>query len=230
MSSLYIKVLGNGISKSLVAKERSKIIVLRSYSRYAPFYEEAITDHEELEKINQGQRPKPIGVKAAESDQTSLLFYDETLRKFTNYVMREGMKETAQHLMNRTFMKIKQIQLTKFLDAQTQEEREAIELNPLTVFHRAVRNCTPILELTPIKRGGQTYQVPVAVTEKKANFIAMNWLIDAGKDKDRTKRFYDQLATELVNAYNGEGRVVRRKIDLHKQCEANKAYAHYRWG
>jgi small subunit ribosomal protein S7 len=56
-------------------------------------------------------------------------------------------------------MKIKQIQLTKFLDAQTQEERQAIELNPLTVFHRALQNCTPILELTPIKRSGQTYQV-----------------------------------------------------------------------
>jgi len=78
-------------------------------------------------------------------------------------------------------MKIKQIQLTKFLDAQTQEEREAIELNPLTVFHRAVRNCTPILELTPIKRGGQTYQVksqPKRTGNKRCiNFDLVTYLV-----------------------------------------------------
>nr|CAI5818136.1 unnamed protein product [Callosobruchus analis] len=83
--------------------------------------------------------------------------------------------------------------------------------------------------LTPIKRGGVKYQVPVPISEKKAQFMSMKWLIQAGQEKDKAVRFHLQLARELIDAANNTGRVIKKKHDLHKQCEANRAYAHYRW-
>lgn len=67
------------------------------------------------------------------------------------------------------------------------------------------------------------------ITAKRAQFVSMNWLIQAGKDKDSTIRFHMQLAKELIDAANNTGKVIKKKQDLHKQCEANRAYAHYRW-
>lgn len=93
-----------------------------------------------------------------------------------------------------------------------------------------MENCTPLLQLTPIKRGGATYQVPIPITEKHARFMAMKWLIIEANEKERTTHFPEKLAAEILDAYNNTGKVVKRKQDLHKQCEANRAFAHYRWG
>ncbi|KAJ8929809.1 hypothetical protein NQ314_017406 [Rhamnusium bicolor] len=75
----------------------------------------------------------------------------------------------------------------------------------------AVENCKPVMHLTPIKRGGVRYQVPVPITDKKAQFLSMKWLIAAGKEKDRNARFNLQLAKELIDAANNTGRVVKKK-------------------
>jgi len=74
------------------------------------------------------------------------------------------------------------------------------------------------------------FQVPVPVSDNQATVLAFKWLIDAAEDKERTVRFYDKLTWEILDASNNTGRVVKKKLDLHKQCEANRAYAHYRWG
>ena len=127
-------------------------------------------------------------------------------------------------------MKVKQIQLAKYNKATTDAERAEIELNPITIFHKALENCKPILQLTPIKRGGSTYQVPIPLTENRARFLAMKWMILECREKERKIHFPERLAVELIDAYNNTGKVVKRKQDLHKQCENNRAYAHYRWG
>lgn len=71
--------------------------------------------------------------------------------------------------------------------------------------------------------------MPVPITEKRSYFIAMRWLVWAAREKERTVHFPEKLAYELIDAANNTGRVVKKKLDLHKQCEANRAYAHYRW-
>lgn len=84
--------------------------------------------------------------------------------------------------------------------------------------------------MTPIKRGGATYQVPIPITENRAQFLAMKWLILESKEKERKIHFPEKFAGEVLDAFNNTGKVIKRKQDLHKQCEANRAYAHYRWG
>ena len=132
--------------------------------------------------------------------------------------------------MLQAFCKIKQIQLSRYNKAETEEERSEIELNPVKVLHKAIENSKPILQLTPIKRSGTTYQVPVGISDNRAQFLAMKWFIAESQSKDRKVRFHDKLAKELIDAANNTGSVVKRKQDLHRQGEANRAYAHYRWG
>ena len=93
-----------------------------------------------------------------------------------------------------------------------------------------MENCKPLLKLTSVKRGGSKYQVPVPISDELATFFAMKWLILESNDKERKTHFPDKLAAELIDAANSSGKVFKRKQDLHRQCEANRAYAHYRWG
>lgn len=142
--------------------------------------------------------------------------------------MKSGQKVLARDLVEKAFENVKRMQLQKYHQA-TDEDKQKIELNPKTVFYRAVDNCKPLLQLAPIKRGGVTYQVPIPITEKRSQFLSMKWLISAAREKERTVHFPEKLAWELIEASNNQGRVVKRKQDLHRQCEANRAYAHYRW-
>lgn len=143
--------------------------------------------------------------------------------------MRGGDKITAKLLIDKTFEVIKRSQIEKYHKAKTPEDKAKIETNPRVLFNRAIENCKPVLGLTPIKRGGATYQVPIPITEKRSRFLSMKWLIEAANEKEKTVHFPEKLAWELIDAANNTGRVVRKKQDLHKQCEANRAYAHYRW-
>lgn len=142
--------------------------------------------------------------------------------------MRDGRKVLARGLVEEAFEKIKRIQVEKYHKANS-EDKNNIELNPKKIFHNAVLNCKPVLSLTPIKRGGVRYQVPVPISDKKSQFLAMKWLIDAANEKEKNVHFPEKLAYELIDASNNTGRVVKKKQDLHKQCEGNRAYAHYRW-
>lgn len=143
--------------------------------------------------------------------------------------MSHGKKALARELLDKSFENIKRMQLERYHKSKSDDDKSKIELNPRVIFHRAVENCKPVITLTPIKRGGVRYQVPVPVSEKKSQFLSMKWIIEAAQQKDRTVRFHLQLARELIDASNNSGRVVKRKLDLHRQCEANRAYAHYRW-
>nr|CAD7410493.1 unnamed protein product [Timema poppensis] len=217
---------------SPILKRISDLDPSRSYSQYAPYFIEPIfkkEKQEELYKTGEVEKISHVPIKAALNDQTSSVFYDEQVRKFTNYVMEGGKKTLARQLVEKTFENVKRTQLERFNTSPTPELKENIETNPLIIFYRAVENCKPLLQLSPIKRGGVTYQVPVPITEKRSNFLAMKWLIEAAQDKERTVHFPEKLAWELLDASLNQGRVVKRKQELHRQCEANRAYAHYRW-
>jgi small subunit ribosomal protein S7 len=170
-----------------------------------------------------------IPIKAARNNETCSIFHDDMINKFINYVMKGGQKELARDLVTKGFEKIKRTQLERYHLAETEEEKQKIELNPYKIFHLAVENCRPMLALTPIKRGGVRYQVPVPVTEKRSYFMAMKWLLEAINEKERTVHFPEKFSWEILDAAAQQGKVFKRKQDLHRQCEANRAYAHYRW-
>ncbi|GBP54735.1 28S ribosomal protein S7, mitochondrial [Eumeta japonica] len=146
-----------------------------------------------------------------------------------NHIMEKGKKKLARSLVEKAFENIKRAQIERYHLASSPEEKEKIELDPKKILYKAVENCMPILQLQPVKRGGITYQVPTPITDKRALFLSIKWLIEATNDKDRTIHFPEQFAWELLDAANNTGKVVKRKQDLHRLCEANRAYAHYRW-
>jgi small subunit ribosomal protein S7 len=120
-------------------------------------------------------------------------------------------------------------QLERYHKAKTDEARAEIELNPMTVFLRALDNCKPILKLITVTRGGINYSVPVPMSEKEREFKAANLIISSVGEKDKEARFYDKLANELIEASLNQGKAIKKKIDIHKAAESNRAYAHFRW-
>jgi small subunit ribosomal protein S7 len=99
---------------------------------------------------------------------------------------------------------------------------------PLTLLKRAVENVKPQLEVKSRRVGGATYQVPVEVRPRRATTLAIRWLIGYARQR-REKTMAERLAAELLDANNGIGSAVKRRDDMHKMAESNKAFAHYRW-
>lgn len=221
-------------------------------SQYPNYYIRPVFKKEkqqELEKEGEITKIAHVPIRAALNDQTCSIMHDDAIRLFTNYVMKGGQKTLAREIVEKAFEKVKRIQIEKY-HTSPPEKKEQIELNPRKIFYDAVENCKPLLQLTPIKRGGVRYQVrmqpnimpffiiillylfskvPIPVTEKRSQFLSMKWLIEAAREKERTIHFPEKLAWELIDAAQNQGRVVKRKQDLHRQCETNRAYAHYRW-
>jgi len=100
--------------------------------------------------------------------------------------------------------------------------------DPMEIFGQAMRNATPLLQVRPRRVGGATYQVPVEVREDRGAALAMRWLIDAARARGGSP-MVNKLAAELTDAARGQGNAVRRREELHRMADANKAFAHYRW-
>ena len=99
---------------------------------------------------------------------------------------------------------------------------------PIAALKRAVENVKPQLEVRPRRVGGATYQVPVEVRPRRSNTLAIRWIVGYSRER-REKTMAQRLANELLDANNGIGSSVKRRDDMHKMAEANKAFAHYRW-
>ena len=139
-------------------------------------------------------------------------FNDRLLAKFMNVVMLSGKKSTAEQIVYGAFELIQQ--------------RSGDE--PLEVFKKAIDNVRPVVEVKSRRVGGATYQVPVEVPQNRRQSLAMRWLKSyAASRGERTMR--DKLAGEILDAMNFRGAAVKKKDDVHKMAEANKAFAHYRW-
>lgn len=106
--------------------------------------------------------------------------------------------------------------------------KDRSEGDPLAVVKRAVENTKPQLEVKSRRVGGATYQVPVEVRSKRANTLSIRWLVGYSRQR-REKTMAQKLAAELLDASNGVGAAVKRREDMHKMAESNKAFAHYRW-
>lgn len=132
--------------------------------------------------------------------------------KFINRVMREGKKSLAERIFYSAF------------DLIEQRSKQ----DPLEVFHKAMENVRPIIEVKSRRVGGATYQVPVEVRSERRDALAMRWIINYAKNRSE-KTMVQKLAGELLDASQNRGGSVKKREDTHRMAEANKAFAHYRW-
>lgn len=175
--------------------------------------------------VNDHKKIAHIPTKATKNDESTSIFYNGIVQKMTNYITKGGNKQLARTLIENSFECIKRTQIERI---NLGKENDCV-VDPYMLLIRAIENCRPLMQLTAIKRGGVKYQVPVPVTDKRSYFLAMKWLLDAAREKERNVHFPEKFAWEILDAAYGQGRVVKRKNDLHRQCENNRAYAHYRW-
>jgi small subunit ribosomal protein S7 len=137
---------------------------------------------------------------------------DALVTKFMNVVMKDGKKSTAEKIVYGAL---------EVIHERTREE-------PLKIFHRALENAQPDVEVKSRRVGGATYQVPVEVRSSRRMALAMRWLVGfARKRPGRSMR--EKLANELIEAAHNRGAACKKKDDVHRMAEANKAFSHYRW-
>ena len=139
-------------------------------------------------------------------------YSDQVLARFINYVMRKGKKSTAEALVYDCF---------DMIEKKTGQKG-------LEVFRKALDNVKPTLEVASRRVGGATYQIPIEVRPRRSQTLAVRWLVEfARKRKEPTMAA--RLANEILDAANRTGAAVKRREDVHKMAESNKAFAHYRW-
>jgi len=140
------------------------------------------------------------------------VYGDVLVAKLINKIMWDGKKTVAQKIVYEAFDYI----------------REKTGKDPLEVFQKAVDNVRPVLEVRPRRVGGATYQVPIEVQEPRKTSLALRWIVSAARAK-KGRPMYLKLAEELIASYQGTGAAVKKKEDVHKMAEANRAFAHLRW-
>ena len=140
------------------------------------------------------------------------VFKSAIIPKLINNIMYDGKRGVAAKIVYEAIEKIK---------SKTKEE-------PINVFNEAINNIRPTVEVRSRRVGGATYQVPVEVKSKRAQALALRWLVDASR-KRKDKHMSDKMFNEIFDAYEKKGLAVKKKEDVHKMAESNKAFAHFRW-
>jgi small subunit ribosomal protein S7 len=140
-------------------------------------------------------------------------FYNSTLISiFINTILKKGKKSIAQKMVYTAMERVKQ---------KAKED-------PLKMFEKAVENARPLLETKSRRVGGATYQVPVEVSLNRSTSLAVRWLVRHARDR-AGKSMEEKLSAEIIDAVNNRGGAVKKKEDIHKMAESNRAFAHYRW-
>ena len=139
-------------------------------------------------------------------------FKDTVVSKFMSCLMFDGKRSIAEKIVYGAFDRI--------------QEKSGSE--PVRVFHDALENVRPHLEVRSRRVGGATYQVPVEVRAERAQALAIRWLIDSSRKRGENTMM-DRLSGELMDATNNRGNAVKKREDTHKMAEANRAFSHYRW-
>ncbi len=135
------------------------------------------------------------------------------LGKFTNYIMESGKKNVARGIVADCMNVIK--------------EKMKVE-NPLEVFEVALKNTMPAMEVRSRRVGGANYQVPREVRPERRQSLSMKWIIEAARNK-KGKPIHEKLADEIIAASKNEGEAIKKRENMHKMAEANKAFAHFAW-
>ena len=135
------------------------------------------------------------------------------LAKLTNYIMESGKKNAARAIVSNCMITIK--------------EKAKVE-NPMELFELALKNTTPAMEVRSRRVGGANYQVPREVRPERKNALSMKWIVEAARSK-KGKPMHEKLADEIIAASKNEGEAVKKRENVHKMAEANKAFAHFAW-
>ena len=139
-------------------------------------------------------------------------FGDLVVTKFMNAIMYDGKKSTAERIVYGAF------------DSMQEKSRQ----DAVAMFHQALDNVAPHVEVRSRRVGGATYQVPVDVRPERRQALAIRWLISAARNRNETT-MVDRLSGELMDAANNRGSAVKKREDTHRMAEANRAFSHYRW-
>jgi len=154
------------------------------------------------------RKGKP-SVRKLEADP---IYKSKLITLIINKILLKGKKSTSENIVYDSL---------KILEAKTKE-------NPLEILDKCLENVRPLLEVKSRRVGGATYQVPVEVSAKRADTLAIRWIVDFSRNRHE-KTMADRLAAEILDAASNTGSSVKKKEDLHKMAEANRAFAHYRW-
>ncbi|MBR0670334.1 MULTISPECIES: 30S ribosomal protein S7 [Neoroseomonas] len=141
-------------------------------------------------------------------------FGDVVLSRFMNVLMYDGKKSTAEHIV--------------YAAMDTLKKRGGPNSDPLRLFHEAMDNVKPAVEVRSRRVGGATYQVPVEVRPERRQALAIRWLIESARKRGE-HTMEERLSGELMDAANNRGSAVKKREDTHRMAEANKAFSHYRW-
>ncbi len=139
-------------------------------------------------------------------------FGDLVVTKFTNGLMLDGKKSAAEKIIYGAF---------DIIEEKTKQD-------PLKVFHEAIENVKPAVEVRSRRVGGATYQVPVEVRSARRQTLAIRWIVDLSRKRSENT-MTERLSGELLDAFNNRGAAVKKREDTHRMAEANKAFSHYRW-
>lgn len=140
------------------------------------------------------------------------IYNSKVVTKLINAIMKDGKKGTAEKILYGAFDIVKE---------KTNEE-------PMEVYAKALENIKPALEVKSRRVGGSNVQVPIEVSEERAQTLALRWLVNYARN-GRGKTMSEKLANEIMDAANGVGGACKKREDTHRMAEANKAFAHYRW-
>jgi small subunit ribosomal protein S7 len=139
-------------------------------------------------------------------------FNDLVVSKFMNSIMKQGKKSVAERIVYGALETV----------------QAKAKSNPLQLFHQALENVMPAVEVRSRRVGGATYQVPVEVRNERRQALAIRWLITAARSRNENT-MEERLSGELLDAANNRGTAVKKREDTHKMAEANRAFSHYRW-
>ena len=139
-------------------------------------------------------------------------FGDEVISKFMNYLMLDGKKSTAEKIVYGALDRVE----------------DKLKRDPVQIFHEALDNVMPAIEVRSRRVGGATYQVPVEVRPERRRALALRWIIQAARKRNETTMI-DRLSSELMDAQQNRGASVKKREDTHRMAEANRAFSHYRW-
>jgi small subunit ribosomal protein S7 len=154
-------------------------------------------------------RKKPAEKRRTMADPR---FNDVLVAKFVNNIMIQGKKNTARRLV---------YEALDIVGKKTEQD-------PLEIFRKAMQNAAPAIEIRPRRVGGATYQVPMEVREERRAALAIRWIKKFASER-RDRSMAQKLASELLAAANGEGGAIKRRDEMHRMADANRAFAHFRW-
>ncbi|KAI1726498.1 ribosomal protein s7p/S5e domain-containing protein [Ditylenchus destructor] len=194
-------------------------------------FTEPLTDIEKLKTpLPEGHFRNYKFAMPMKTDKTPVFYRDQKLYKFMNMLQKHGDKELVRKHFFTGLELVKRQQYKKWKEAKSDEERNAIIVDPVVLFHRAIKNCYPLMRLDPVLRGGTIYRVPVPINEKEAEFRAMLMMKKIFRQKAKAGAFHLHtiLAKEIIDGSRNKGFTIDAKHELHRQCEANRAYSHYK--